>query len=105
MGIHNTLPVINSWRADFDEQAFIERLGCEEIPEDVEFKYWIVGYINKTAILSELNRQSQGIRLFEACLGLIEITVAISALIFLVNRWNDGERRLLIAKVIRNYLE
>jgi len=103
-GVHCMMPVINSLHTDFDQQAFIERLGCEEIPDDVPFKYWIVGYVNKTAVFSEHNRRVQELRQFEGCLGLVFIATGIFGFAFLVNHWNDGKRNLLIAKIIQQHL-
>ena len=68
------------------------------------FKYWIVGYVNKAAVLSELNQRAQGVRVFEACLGLIELAFGVLGLVFLVSHWNDGKRNLVISKVIHQHL-
>ena len=104
LGIYGMLPMLDTMFTDFDQQAFVEGLGCEEIPEDVPFKYWIVGYVNKAAVLSELNQRAQGVRVFEACLGLIELAFGVLGLVFLVSHWNDGKRNLVISKVIHQHL-
>jgi len=104
LGIEGISHVLNTLYTPFDQQAFIESLGCEEIPEDVPFKYWIVGYVNKVAVISEHNRRIGAVEQFEACLGLIELAFGVLGLVFLVNRWNDGKRNLVIAKVLRQHL-
>ena len=104
LGFEGISHVLKTLYTPFDQQAFIESLGCEEIPEDVPFKYWIVGYVNKVAVISEHDRRIGTVEQLEASLGLVFIATGILGFVFLVNHWNDGKRNLVIAKVLRQHL-
>lgn len=104
LGFEGISHVLKTLYTPFDQEAFIESLGCEEIPEDVPFKYWIVGYVNKVAVISEHNRRIGAVEQFEACLGMVFMATGIFGFVFLVNHWNDGKRNLVIAKVLRQHL-
>jgi len=103
-GIHSVLPTVKNTFSKVNQEEIIESLGCEEIPNDVPFKYWIVGYVNKTVVRSEIRNQEQSMELFMAIIGVIHITAAIMATVFVINRWKHGKRDMVTAKAIRIHL-
>ena len=88
-----------------DEKAYIAQLSSTPIPADVTAQHWIVGYVNKVAVIAALERKAQSASLLLGIGGAIMLTVAVIATIFLVSRWNDGERVIVMVRFIRGYVQ
>jgi hypothetical protein len=87
-----------------DKEAYIEKLSSEPIPTDVTARYWIVGYVNKIAVISACERKYQSATMLSGIIGAIMLTVAVIGTVLLFYRWNDGERMIVMVKVIRGYV-
>ena len=104
-GFRSFLPAYNDAMTPLDEAAYIKQLSSTPIPTDVTARHWIVGYVNKIAVISALERKVQSANLLLGIGGAIMITVALISTIFLVSRWNDGERIIVMVKLIRGYVQ
>src|SRR5215469_2115894 len=91
-GFYCVSSAYNDERTPFDEKEYIAKLSSTPIPADVTERHWIVGYVNKVAIIAALERKVQSANLLLAIGGAIMLTVAVIGTILLVNHWNDGER-------------
>ena len=106
LGFHSFLPAYNDAMTPFDEAAYLDKLGREPIPaDDVTARHWIVGYATKVAVISAVERKYQSATLLLGITGAIMITTALIGTIFLVSRWNDGERVIVMVKLIRGYVQ
>jgi hypothetical protein len=105
-GFRSFLPAYNDAMTPLDEAAYLDKLGREPIPtDDVTARHWIVGYATKVAVIAALERKAQSATLLLGIAGAIMITVALIGTIFLVSRWNDGERVIVMVRFIRGYVQ
>jgi hypothetical protein len=96
----------NDAMTPLDEKAYIAKLRNTPIPtDDVTARQWLAGYTTKVAVITALDRRVQSANLLLGIGGAIMITVAVIGTIFLVSRWNDGERIIVMVKLIRGYVQ
>jgi hypothetical protein len=95
----------NDEMTPLDEKDYIAKLSSTPIPTDVTERHWIVGYVNKVAVIDALERKEQLATLLLAIGGAINLTLALIGTILLVNHWNDGERIIVMVKLIRGYVQ
>ena len=106
IGFHSFLPAYNDGMTPLDEAAYIKKLRRDPIPtDDVIARQWMVGYTTKVAVISALERQCQSATLLLGITGAIMITTALIGTVSLVNHWNDGERIMVMVKLIRGYVQ
>src|ERR1700722_6031768 len=65
-GFRSFLPARNEAMTPLDERAYLEQISSTPIPTDVTARHWIVGYVNKLAVISALERKSQSATLLLA---------------------------------------
>jgi hypothetical protein len=96
----------NDAMTPLDEEAYIAKLRNTPIPtDDVTARQWLAGYTTKVAVITAIDRQVQSGNLLLGIGGAIMITVAMIGTIFLVSRWNDGERVIVMLRLIRGYVQ
>ena len=104
-GFYGLSSAYNDAMTPLDEKAYIEKLSSTPIPTDVTARHWIVGYVNKVAVIDALERKAQSADLLLSIGGAIMLTVALIGTVFLVSRWNDGERVIVMVRFIRGYMQ
>ncbi len=105
-GFRSFLPAHKDAMTPLDEAAYIKQLGSDPIPaDDVTARHWLAGYTTKVAVIAALERKAQSATLLLGITGAIMITVALIGTIFLVSRWNDGERIIVMVRFIRGYVQ
>jgi hypothetical protein len=106
IGFRSFLPAYNDAMTPFDEKEYIAKLRNTPIPTDnVTARHWLAGYTTKVAVIAALDRKAQSATLLLGIGGAIMITVALIGTIFLVSRWNDGERVIVMVRFIRGYVQ
>jgi hypothetical protein len=104
-GFGAVLPAARDALTMLDKQEFIDGLSSEPIPADVTARNWIVGYVNKIALISAYEQKLQSATQLLATVGAIMLTGATLGTVLLLHHWNDGKRDIVIAKVLQGYLE
>jgi hypothetical protein len=104
-GFYGFSSAYNDATTPLDEKEYIAKLSSTPIPTDVTERHWIVGYVNKVAVIAALERKVQSANLLLAIGGAIMLTVALIGTILLVNHWNDGERNIVMVRLIRGYVQ
>lgn len=105
-GFRSFLPVYNDAMTPIDEEAYIQQLRKGPVPTDADAaRLWIVGYATKIAVIDALDRKTQSAGLLLGIGGAIMLTTALIGTVLLVNRWNDGERVIVMVRLIRGYLK
>jgi len=104
-GFYGFLPFYNDAMTPLDEAAYLKEFSSTPIPTDVTARHWIVGYVNKLAVITALERKSQSTTLLLGIIGAIMLTVALIGTVLLVSRWNDGGRDIVMVKFIRGYVQ
>jgi hypothetical protein len=106
IGFRGFLPAYNDAMTPLDETAYIQKLRRGPIPtDDATARLWLAGYATKIAVIDALERNSQSLSLLSGIVGAIMITTALISTVLLVNRWNDGERDIVLVKFIRGYVQ
>ncbi len=105
-GFRSFLPAYHDAMTSFDEAAYIKQLRNSPIPtDDVTARQWLVGYTTKVAVIAAVERNGQSATLILGIIGAIMITVALICTISLISRWNDGERDIVMVRLIRYHLQ
>jgi hypothetical protein len=105
-GFRSFLPAYNDAMTPIDEKAYIQQLRKGPVPtDDVTAQRWIVGYATKIAVVDALDRKAQSASLLLAIGGAIMLTTALICTVLLVNRWSDGERLIVMVRLIRGYVQ
>ena len=106
IGFQGFLPAYNDAMTPLDEAAYIQKLSRGPVPTDeVTARHWLAGYATKIAVIDALERNTQSLSLLLAIGGAIMITTALISTVLLVNRWNDGERIIVMVRFIRGYVQ
>ncbi len=103
--IIDMLPIYHNLTTSLDKMEIISQLQSEEVPADVTANNWIVGYVNKAYASSAAHREMKQLETFSASVSVMAIIGAVIGVYLVRNRWNDGTRDLLIAKVLRKHLD
>jgi len=105
-GFYGFLSAYNDAMTPLDEATYIEKLRRGPVPtDDVTARQWMVGYATKIAVIDALERKVQSANLLLGIGGAIMLTVALIGTVSLVNHWNDGERIMVMVKLIRGYVQ
>jgi hypothetical protein len=70
-GFYSFLSAHNDAMTPLDEKDYIAKLSTTPIPTDVTERHWIVGYVNKVAVIAALERKAQSANLLLAIGGAI----------------------------------
>jgi hypothetical protein len=104
-GFYGLSSAYNDAMTPLDQKDYIAKLSTTGIPTDVTERHWIVGYVNKVAVVVALERKEQSATQLLGIGGAIMLTVALVSTILLVNHWNDGEWNIVMVKLIRGYVQ
>src|SRR5215472_13866673 len=58
-GFYGLSNAYNDEMTPLDEKEYIAKLSSTPIPTDVTERHWIVGYVNKVAVIDALERKAQ----------------------------------------------
>ena len=105
IGFRGFLPAHNDATTPLDEDAYIQQLRKGPVPtDDATARQWIVGYATKIAVIDALERKTQSATLLLGIIGAINLTIAVIGTVLLVSHWKDGERIIVMVKLIRGYV-
>src|SRR4051794_14958369 len=100
------LPAYHDAMSSFDEEAYIKQPRISPIPSDeITARQWLAGYTTKVAVIAAVERNGQSASLLLGIGGSIMLTVALICTISLISRWNNGERDILMVRLIRHYVQ
>ena len=106
IGFRSFLPAHNDAMTPLDEDAYIQELRRGPAPtDDATARQWIVGYATKIAVIDALDRKTQSANLLLGIVGAIMLTTALIGTVLLVSHWKDGERIIVMVKLIRGYVQ
>lgn len=106
IGFRSFLPAHSDAMTPLDEEAYVQQLRKGPVPtDDATARRWIVGYATKIAVIDAQERKIQSVTLLLAIGGAIMLTTALICTVLLINRWSDGERVIVMVRLIRGYVQ